>query len=163
MLCVRGYVRERNVCVGERESVCLCIPQVQSCETTRRRRGTRVLSAPHTCIFHSCVSLLIPVWLLLFRVCFPAARTEHVNFEESTEVVPEMTGEQRAAKVAELKAKIAQKKAEKAAAEKVWRLGCVLSARGESVCVLVRVSVCMCVCVCVCVCACARMCVHLCG
>jgi UBX domain-containing protein 1/4 len=47
-----------------------------------------------------------------------AARTEHANYEESSEVVPEMTPAQRAAKVEELKAKIAKRRAERELADK---------------------------------------------
>jgi hypothetical protein len=47
-----------------------------------------------------------------------AARTEHANYEESSEIVPEVTPAQRAAKVEELKAKIAQRRVERELAEK---------------------------------------------
>ncbi len=54
-------------------------------------------------------------------MCFAvfAARTEHANYEESSEVVPEITAADRAAKVEELKAKIASRRAEREVAEKV--------------------------------------------
>ena len=42
---------------------------------------------------------------------FHATKTEHVDFSESTEALPELTPEEKAAKLAELRQKLAEKRA----------------------------------------------------